>query len=179
MEETSFPALPAPVAFREQTPQGRAPPDRLQTPDGQQAVADGGAAPADHDGWMWDLTVPGNNDHDFYVIAGQSREAPVLVHSSDDECDPGHHDPSGGPNPYNPNKAVLPADAEAQFANSIEIDGVRWTKIGSGKNAVYYRYFDTGNNTWHFSGSSNGVTRSGVNVGIPLNRIPIEIRRLP
>jgi hypothetical protein len=23
--------------------------------------------PAVHDGWMWDLTVPGNNDHDFYV----------------------------------------------------------------------------------------------------------------
>jgi hypothetical protein len=28
----------------------------------------GGSTPADHDGWMWDLTVPGNNDHDFYVV---------------------------------------------------------------------------------------------------------------
>lgn len=28
---------------------------------------------------MWDLTVPGNNDHDFYVIAGYT---PVLVHNS-------------------------------------------------------------------------------------------------
>ena len=27
----------------------------------------GGSVPAVHDGWMWDLTVPGNNDHDFYV----------------------------------------------------------------------------------------------------------------
>ena len=156
----------------------------LKTPDGQSAVVVGGSVPADHDGWMWDLTVPGNNDHDFYVTAGQSREVPVLVHNSDAECgpvyeSPGHHDPSGGPDPYNPNKAVLPADAEAQFANSIEVDGVRWTKIGSGRSAVYYRYFDTGNDTWHFSGSSNGVTRSGANVGIPLNRIPIEIRRLP
>ena len=30
---------------------------------------------------MWDLTVPGNNDHDFYVIASQSRDMAVLVHN--------------------------------------------------------------------------------------------------
>src|SRR5580700_3989776 len=34
--------------------------EKLKTPDGQVAVADGGTVPADHDGWMWDLTVPGN-----------------------------------------------------------------------------------------------------------------------
>ncbi len=41
----------------------------LKTPDGQPAIVVGGSVPADHDGWMWDLTVPGNNDHDFYVLA--------------------------------------------------------------------------------------------------------------
>jgi large repetitive protein len=51
----------------------------LKTPDGQTAVVVGGSVPAAHDGWMWDLTVPGNNDHDFYVIAGYT---PVLVHNS-------------------------------------------------------------------------------------------------
>ena len=45
----------------------------LQGPDGQPAVVVGGSVPAVHDGWMWDLTVPGNNDHDFYV-----EPAPVL-----------------------------------------------------------------------------------------------------
>jgi hypothetical protein len=40
----------------------------LETPDGQSAVVVGGSVPADRDGWMWDLTVPGNNDHDFYVL---------------------------------------------------------------------------------------------------------------
>jgi hypothetical protein len=30
---------------------------------------------------MWDLTVPGNNDHDFYIVAG----APILVHN---DCGP-------------------------------------------------------------------------------------------
>src|SRR6185437_1416099 len=55
----------------------------------------GGSTPAVHDGWMWDLTVPGNNDHDFYVIAGTSiqdsshhtyygvaGDTPVLVHNT-------------------------------------------------------------------------------------------------
>jgi hypothetical protein len=43
---------------------------------------------------MWDLTVPGNNDHDFYVLPAQGTYAkgtsdmPVLVHN--DDC------PSGG-----------------------------------------------------------------------------------
>jgi hypothetical protein len=39
----------------------------------------GGSVPAVHQGWMWDLTVPGNNDHDFYVT---SSATPVLVHNS-------------------------------------------------------------------------------------------------
>jgi hypothetical protein len=65
----------------------------LKTPAGQVAVVVGGSVPAVHDGWMWDLTVPGNNDHDFYVqpagsvdgeaSAGASSTA-VLVHN--DSC---------------------------------------------------------------------------------------------
>jgi hypothetical protein len=39
----------------------------LRTPGSRAAYADGGTTPKVHDGWMWDLTVPGNNDHDFYV----------------------------------------------------------------------------------------------------------------
>jgi hypothetical protein len=50
----------------------------LKTPDGQSAVVAGGSTPADHDGWMWDLTVPGNNDHDFYVAVAATA---VLVHN--------------------------------------------------------------------------------------------------
>ena len=54
------------------------PGEKLKTPDGQPAVVVGGSVPAAHDGWMWDLTVPGDNDHDFYVAAGA---ATVLVHN--------------------------------------------------------------------------------------------------
>jgi hypothetical protein len=32
---------------------------------------------------MWDLTVPGNNDHDFYVVSGSEVAVPVLVHNTD------------------------------------------------------------------------------------------------
>jgi hypothetical protein len=66
--------------------------EHLQTPDGSLAVADGGVTPKLHDGWMWDLTVPGNNDHDFYVVPAQADgshhtlyvvagNTPVLVHN--------------------------------------------------------------------------------------------------
>jgi hypothetical protein len=102
---------------------------------------------------------------------GAAERAPLRYEN------PGHHDPTGGPNPYNPNKAVLPVDAQEQFANSIEIETARWTKVGAGRNAMYYRYFQHGDNVWHFSGSTAGVTRSGKSVAIPMNQVPISIRR--
>lgn len=46
--------------------------EHLRTADGQPAVAAGGHTPANHDGWMWDLTISGDNDHDFYVVAGDA-----------------------------------------------------------------------------------------------------------
>ena len=66
--------------------------ESLQTPGSRAtAYADGGTVPASHDGWMWDLTVPGNNDHDFYVepaISGNHHSndilpgnAAILVHN--------------------------------------------------------------------------------------------------
>jgi hypothetical protein len=41
--------------------------------------------PRQHDGWMWDLTIPGNNDHDFYIQAATSV---ILVHNCDGLNDP-------------------------------------------------------------------------------------------
>jgi hypothetical protein len=72
------------------------PGERLKTSDGTLAVADGGTTPKVHDGWMWDLTVPGNNDHDFYVLTAEGGDqaghgvgtggTAVLVHNNNDEC---------------------------------------------------------------------------------------------
>lgn len=67
--------------------------EQLRTPGGSAtAYADGGTVPVVHDGWMWDLTVPGNNDHDFYVMpadgdispyyhVGRDSVIPLLVHN--------------------------------------------------------------------------------------------------
>jgi hypothetical protein len=52
--------------------------DHLRSSDGASVTVTGGYAPRDRDGWMWDLTIPGGNDHDFYV---DTAVAAVLVHN--------------------------------------------------------------------------------------------------
>jgi hypothetical protein len=53
----------------------------VRTPGGGYATVLGGYVPRQASGWMWDLTAPGNDDHDFYIDTGA---APVLVHNCDD-----------------------------------------------------------------------------------------------
>jgi hypothetical protein len=70
---------------------------RLRTPAGATATALGGHDPKATTGWMWDLSIPGGNDHDFYVLPGDSEGAyyhsdehgvaAVLVHNVNDPCD--------------------------------------------------------------------------------------------
>jgi hypothetical protein len=52
--------------------------DRLRGAHGESSVVVDGYAPNSHDGWMWDLSVPGGGDHDFYV---DTIAAAVLVHN--------------------------------------------------------------------------------------------------
>jgi hypothetical protein len=67
--------------------------ERLKTPEGRVAVVDGGSTPADHDGWMWDLTI--QDDHDFYV---ETAATAVLVHN----CGGGPKSPKNFQTPTNP-----------------------------------------------------------------------------
>lgn len=64
---------------------------------------------------------------------------------------PGHHDPNGGGpehyEHYNLNKSVLPADHYELWLRSG--DGNRYTKVGSGRKAVYHRFQNDGNGHWH------------------------------
>jgi hypothetical protein len=72
--------------------------EQLLTSDGMTAFADGGVTPRVHTGWMWDITVPGNNDHDFFVLLGQpgaqtiyntvAGKPAVLVHNETGASDP-------------------------------------------------------------------------------------------
>jgi RHS repeat-associated protein len=50
--------------------------DHLRTPRGGTAMAVGGRTPSLHDGWMWDISVPG--PHDFYAAAVGGG---ILVHN--------------------------------------------------------------------------------------------------
>jgi hypothetical protein len=52
--------------------------DHLRTSNGATAIVVSGRAPADTAGWMWDISVPGGNDHDFYI---DTTVATVLVHN--------------------------------------------------------------------------------------------------
>ena len=52
--------------------------DHLRTPNGATVTVTGGRTPADAAGWMWDLSVPGGNDHDFYIEVVSTG---VLVHN--------------------------------------------------------------------------------------------------
>ena len=52
--------------------------DHLRTNDGTTVTVIGGRTPARVAGWMWDLTVPGGDDHDFYIAVFKTA---ILVHN--------------------------------------------------------------------------------------------------
>ena len=52
--------------------------DHLRTPARATATVIGGRVPTDAVGWMWDISVPGGNDHDFYIDVAATA---TLVHN--------------------------------------------------------------------------------------------------
>jgi hypothetical protein len=125
------------------------PGEKLKTPDGQAAVVVGGSTPADHDGWMWDLTVPGNNDHDFYVDIVTTA---VLVHNCggltiDDSqfgAKIGKHAQDFGLNPADPaDRQALRDTINNIYDNPDEIRQGPWNpKGGGGTDYLFYRQGD-------------------------------------
>jgi Pretoxin HINT domain len=82
--------------------------DTLRTASGTTATAAGGHVPATASGWMWDLTVPGNGDHDFYI---DTTVATILVHN----CPVGPDD-----NPAeNPNMGSLNKVPDSQLSDQV------------------------------------------------------------
>lgn len=111
----------------------------------------GGTVPKQRDGWMWDLTVPGNSDHDFYVTAGSTA---VLVHN----C---------------PTDNVPPSD---DTIHSTLRGGAGERNIESGeviKNAENIYYDENGNQVYRLSqpgGTSQIVIRNPANGNILTNQ---------
>ena len=81
---------------------------------------------------------------------------PSMPDPDDDEYEnPGHHDPSGGPDNYNKTKSVLPKNHKELWKSSkvSKHSKHRWSKEGSGKKATYHRFSNNGNGKYHWSGS--------------------------
>lgn len=95
---------------------------------------------------------------------------------------PGHHDPSvRGANGYNKTKSVLPKEHESLWKNSVSDPSnvnTRWTKVGEGKKATYHRFQSSNDGTWHWNGSTNGVTQTGESRAIPMSKVPAQIKRM-
>jgi|GEM_PF-211000 len=86
---------------------------------------------------------------------------------------PGHHERR------NPTKSELPRNHEDLWEQSRpdpkKPETTRWTKEGSGKDAVYHRFSGDHNGDWHWSGS----TAKGGPQTISPNHVPVEMMRLP
>jgi filamentous hemagglutinin len=105
-------------------------------------------------------------------------DLPVNQHTY---SNPGHHDPTSK-GLYNPQKSVLPANHVDLFRNSQPIiapDGklTRWTKEGTGKNAVYHRFEEHLNGEFHWTGSTDGKTKSGKERKIEDHNVPSCIKK--
>jgi hypothetical protein len=124
--------------------------ERLLTPGGAQATADGGTVPAQHAGWMWDLTIPGNNDHDFYIDIAATA---VLVHNCPTDDVPSSQDTI---------HSTL-RDGERNIESSEVI-----------KNAENVYYDENGNQVYRWSqsgGNSQIVIRNPANGNILTNQL--------
>jgi len=141
---------------------------------------------------VYNLTV--GNIHTYYIgLDG------VLGHNDDDLSCPwdkvdrpdkdqfkfyentGTHDRNGGTNNFNPSKSLLPKNYEELWIDSKSVntgqDGKRnrWTKVGSGKKAVYHRFQGGKGALWHWNGSTNGVTFNGKPRAIKIQDVPNEV----
>ena len=143
----------------------------LKTPDGQSAVVVGGSVPAVHDGWMWDLTVPGNNDHDFYVLPAEpgshrgyysvAGDTAVLVHNNTPGCGP----VLSGPNPVP--RAIRNAYEDINAGNGVQRfnpDGTPDIYTATHGEPLSVRRQWGGSTVWEVPGARNpGMTRVLIN----------------
>ena len=121
-----------------------------------------------------------NNTIGDYIVEGTKPSTKDKVIKTDIQYyeNPGHHDPKGGNQiGYNKTKSVLPDNHKTLWDNSIVAsDGNRWAvEVINGKK-VYHRFQNDGNGNFHWNGSTNGKTASGVDRS-DVSKIPPEILR--
>jgi len=119
--------------------------ERLKAPNGATVTVAGGTVPKQRDGWMWDLTVPGNNDHDFYVAVATTA---VLVHNcptsdsgleqtlhgAERSADPSRLDPAAQADVIaNPSQTLSQADGAQVYVQQV---GDRYNAVVQGERGV-------------------------------------------
>jgi RHS repeat-associated protein len=110
---------------------------------------------------------------DFMVEAAKPSMRGRLVQTHLYE-DPGHHNPHGGINPYNPNKSVLPPNHIELFNSSIVHDGNRYAMDAHGNIHQFQPSTRGQHPVFHWAGQENGRTASGRPVSLV---VPREARR--
>jgi len=121
-----------------------------------------------------------NNTVGNYIVEGTKPSTKDKVINTDIQYyeNPGHHDPKGGNQiGYNKTKSVLPNNHKTLWDNSIlASDGNRWAVEMIDGKKVYHRFQNDGNGNFHWNGSTNGKTASGVDRS-DVSKIPPEILR--
>jgi Pretoxin HINT domain len=126
--------------------------DKLRAANGTIATAAGGTVPAGAADWMWDLSVPGGGDHDFYIDAAATA---VLVHN----CPIGD-----GPSSEETTHSTLRGGAGERNIESSEVMN----------NAENMYYDEDGNQVYRWSqpdGDSQIVIRNPANGNILTNQL--------
>ena len=86
---------------------------------------------------------------------------------------PGHHDPSGGIVPYNPEKTVIPENHLELFNKAIPYQNPnngRVTYYAKDSSGNFHRFQPDGKGPeYHWNGQTNGRTKSGH----PTDNIPV------
>ncbi len=122
--------------------------------------------------------------NELVATAKPSQRVPAIAHTY---VNLGNHVPKGTwPNkhPYIPGKEVLPGNHVDLFNQSVIVKVntsrgaklVRWTKVGSGKSAVYHRFEPHSAGEYHWTGSTHGKDSKGHRVGIDIGNVPESIR---
>ncbi len=131
--------------------------DHLRGPNGASVTVVAGWTPANPVGWMWDLSVPGGNDHDFYIdtVVGS-----VLVHN----CGPEFREDTS--HIFRDAPGHLPEDTaenRALLQDAVNPENFAGTRGPGGSISVYRQLLPDGRQVWVEVRNGVEITNGGIN----------------
>jgi RHS repeat-associated protein len=107
------------------------------------------------------LAVAEEGDKIDYLVEGSKPSMQGKLVKEVYYENPGHHDPKGGAQPYNPKKSVLPDNHVELFNKSVPYNGARYAMDANGN---IHQFQDSVGGTYHWAGQEGGKTLKGKNV---------------